>query len=208
LPERGALESLTPAHHKAAARVCADAFIEDPGFVSVGPARRNARWRYTYRVCLGTFRIAARWCGPSWCVTERGDPVAVLAGCAPGIWPPPELRSLLMVAPGPVLAGPAVLVRSLRAQLIFQKWYREYEHFLVMLFAVAPSHQRAGLGRRLMSEALARADADRVPAYLWTSNPDNLPYYRSHGYDVIGESGIPGGARSWYMERPAAQPSI
>ena len=55
-----------------------------------------------------------------------------------------------------------------------------------------------------MTEALARADADRVPAFLWTSNPDNLPYYRSHGYEEIGESGIPGGARSWYMERPAA----
>jgi predicted N-acetyltransferase YhbS len=77
-----------------------------------------------------------------------------------------------------------------------------------VLFAVSPANQRAGLGRKLMSEALARADADRVPAYLWTSNPDNLPYYRSHGYEVIGESGIPGGARSWYMERPAAQPSI
>jgi predicted N-acetyltransferase YhbS len=76
-----------------------------------------------------------------------------------------------------------------------------------MLFAVSPAHQGAGLGRRLMSEALARADADGVPAFLWTSNPDNLPYYRSHGYEVIGESGIPGGASSWYMERPAAEAS-
>jgi GNAT superfamily N-acetyltransferase len=207
LPDRGTIEPLTPAHHEAAARLSAEAFIDDPGWVAVGPARREARWRYTYRVCLGTLRIAERWCGPSWCVTEGGEPAAVLAGCAPGIWPPPELRSLVMIAPGAVLAGPAVLARSLRAQRVFEKWYREYDHFLVMLFAVSPAHQRAGLGRRLMSEALARADADGVPAFLWTSNPDNLPYYRSHGYEVIGESGIPGGARSWYMERPAAEAS-
>jgi GNAT superfamily N-acetyltransferase len=202
------LEPLTPAHHEGAARVAADAFIDDPGWVATGPARREPRWRYIYRVCLGTFGIAERWCGPSWCITEEGVPVAVLAGCAPGIWPPPKLRALPMLAPGPLLAGPSVLLRSLRAQQIFERWYREYDHFLVMLFAVSPTRQRAGLGRRLMSEALARADADQVPAYLWTSNPDNLPYYRSHGYEVIGESGIPGGARSWYMERPAAEASI
>jgi GNAT superfamily N-acetyltransferase len=204
LPELGSLEPLAPAHHRAAAKVLADAFIDDPGWVSVGPRRREPRWSYIYRTCLGTIRVGERWCGPSWCITESGEPVAVLTGCAPGIWPPPELRSLAMLSPGPVLAGPAVLARSLRAQRLFEKWHPKYNHFLVWLFAVSPAHQRAGLGRRLMGEALARADADQVPAYLWTSNPDNLPYYGSHGYEVIGESGIPGGARSWYMERPPA----
>jgi GNAT superfamily N-acetyltransferase len=182
--------------------VLADAFIDDPGWVSVGPRRTARRWRYIYRTCLGAIRIGERWCGPSWCVTEDGEPVAVLTGCAPGIWPPPELRSLAMLAPGPALAGPGVLARSLRAQRVFERRHPTYDHFLVWMFAVAPVRQRAGLGRRLMAEALARADAERVPAYLWTSNPDNLPYYGSHGYQVIGESGIPGGARSWYMERP------
>jgi predicted N-acetyltransferase YhbS len=108
-----------------------------------------------------------------------------------------------MLSPGPLIAGPAVFIRSLRAELIFEKRHPAYDHFLVWMFAVSPSHQRGGLGRRLMTEALARADADQVPAYLWTGNPDNLPYYRSHGYDVIGESVIPGGATTWYMERPA-----
>ena len=37
LPEPGAPEPLTPTHHEAAARVLADAFIDDPGWVSVGP---------------------------------------------------------------------------------------------------------------------------------------------------------------------------
>jgi GNAT superfamily N-acetyltransferase len=204
LPEQATLEPLSPAHHGAAARVLADAFIDDPGWVSVGPRRRKPRWRYIHRTCLGAIRIGQRWCGPSWCITEGGEPVAVLTGCGPGIWPPPELRSLAMLAPGPLLAGPAVLVRSLRAQRVFEKRHPAYDHFLVWMFGVAPARQRSGLGRRLMSLALSRADADRVPAYLWTSNPDNLPYYRSHGYEVIGESGIPGGARSWYLERPAA----
>jgi GNAT superfamily N-acetyltransferase len=197
------LEPLTPAHHRGAATVLADAFIDDPGWISVGPRRPGPRWRYIYRTCLGAIRVGERWCGPSWCITEDGEPVAVLTGCAPGIWPPPELRTLIRLSPGPILAGPAVLARSLRAQRIFQEAHPTYDHFLVWMFAVSPARQRAGLGRRLMSEALARADADEVPAYLWTANPDNLPYYRSHGYGVIGETTIPGGASNWFMERPA-----
>jgi acetyltransferase (GNAT) family protein len=200
-------EPLTPAHHRGAAAVLADAFIDDPGWISVGPRRPGPRWRYIYRTCLGAIRVGERWCGPSWCITEDGEPVAVLTGCAPGIWPPPELRTLIRLSPGPILAGPAVLARSLRAERIFEQAHPEYDHFLVWMFAVSPARQRAGLGRRLMSEALARADADQVPAYLWTANPDNLPYYRSHGYGVIGETTIPGGASNWFMERPAASAS-
>jgi predicted N-acetyltransferase YhbS len=70
---------------------------------------------------------------------------------------------------------------------------------------VSPAHQRSGLGGRLMREALAEADSDQVPAYLWTGNPDNLPYYRSHGFEVIDEAPIPGGVPNWFMQRAPCQ---
>jgi GNAT superfamily N-acetyltransferase len=199
------VEPLTSAHHRAAAVVLADAF-DDPGWVAVGPRGRRARWRFIYRTCLGTIRAGARWCGPSWCIAEDGEPVAVLTGCAPGLWPPPRLRALVHLFPGPVLAGPAPLVRSLGAQRVIEAAHPAYEHFLVWTFAVSPAHQRRGLGRRLMREALAEADSDEVPAYLWTGNPANLPYYRSHGFEVIGEALIPGGAPNWFMERATPRP--
>ena len=47
--------------------------------------------------------------------------------------------------------------------------------------------------------------ADDVPAMLWTGNPDNLPYYRSHGFDVIHEFRIPRDTPNWFMERPATE---
>jgi predicted N-acetyltransferase YhbS len=75
------------------------------------------------------------------------------------------------------------------------------------MFAVSPAHQRRGLGRQLMRAALGTADLDGVPAYLWTGNPDNLPYYRSHGFEVIGEHLIPGDVPNWFMER-APRPEL
>jgi GNAT superfamily N-acetyltransferase len=196
------VEPLAPAHHRGAADVLADAFLDDPGWVAVGPRNSRARRRFIYRTCLGAIRAGARWCGPSWCVVEAGDPVAVLTGCAPGLWPTPRIRTLRHLAPGPLLAGPAPLVRSLGAQRVIEAAHPAYDHFLVWMFAVSPSRQRHGLGRRLMHEALASADSAEVPAYLWTGNPDNLPYYGSHGFEVIGETTIPGGVPNWFMERP------
>jgi GNAT superfamily N-acetyltransferase len=198
------LEPLTPPRHRAAAAVLADAFLDDPAWVAVGPGRRRSRWKYIERTCLGAIRVGERWCGPSWCVVEDGEPIAVLTGCAPGLWPPPTVRTLAYLAPGPLLAGPRTLARSLGAQRIFERMHPAYDHFLVWMFAVSPAHQRRGLGRRLMGEALAQADSAQVPAYLWTGNPDNLPYYRSHGFEVFAEEQIPGGVPNWFMERPQA----
>ena len=202
MPDSLQLEPLRPEQHEDAARVYADAFLDDPGWIAVGPRRPRALWRYIYRTCLGTARAAERWCGPSWCIRDGEELVASLIGCAPGLWPPPELRSLAVMSPGAILAGPAVLVRSLRAERRIEKGSPQYDHFLVWMFAVHPSRQRAGLGRRLMTKALEVADEAEVPAYLTTAKPDNLPYYRSHGYEVTGEAPLPGGAQLWYMERP------
>lgn len=178
----------------------ADAFLDDPGWRAVGPRRRQARWRYIHRTCLGAIRVGARWGGPSWCVVEDGVPAAVLTGCAPGRWPPPQLRSALYLAPGPLLAGPAPLRRSLRAQRVIEAAHPTYPHFLVWMFAVSPARQRRGFGRLLMGQALAWADRELAPAYLWTGNPDNLPYYRSHGFEVLREADV-SGATNWFMER-------
>ena len=118
------------------------------------------------------------------------------------------MRALRYLSPGPLLAGPAPLTRSLGAQRVIEDAHPSYDHFLVWMFAVSPAHQRRGLGGRLMGEALREADSDEVPAYLWTGNPDNLPYYRSHGFVVIDERPIPGGVPNWFMERAPARAGL
>jgi ribosomal protein S18 acetylase RimI-like enzyme len=197
------VEPLRPEHHRVLAGVYADAFMDDPGWNSIGPRRRSALWRFIERTCLSTMRAAERWCGPSWCVVEDGKPVAGLIGSDPGRWPPPELPLLAQLAPGPVRAGPGPLFRALRAERVFERLHPKHEHFLVWVFAVSPRRQRSGLGRRLMTQALERAEAAAVPAYLWTANPANVPYYRSHGFETFAEADIPGPVKNWFMERPA-----
>jgi GNAT superfamily N-acetyltransferase len=198
-------EPLRPDDHEGAARVAADAFVDDPGWCAVGPTRKRSRWKWIGRICLGSFRIAERWGGPSWCIRENGEVVASLSGFAPGLWPPPRLRAARYLLGGSLLAGPMPLLRGLGAERIYERRHPQYDHFLVWMFTVSPAHQRRGLGRALMAEALDQADAARAPAYLWTANPDNLPYYRSHGFEPFAEEIIPGGVPNWFLERPAIE---
>jgi hypothetical protein len=37
-----------------------------------------------------------------------------------------------------------------------------------------------------MAYALARCDCDHAPAYLESSNPRNIPFYRRYGFEPLG----------------------
>ena len=47
-----------------------------------------------------------------------------------------------------------------------------------------------------MSSRLDRCDAEYAPAYLESSNPDNVPYYERFGFEVTGELRLPDGGPS------------
>ena len=196
-----AVEPLARERARGAARVLADAFVDDPGWIAVGPGRRRARWRFAYRTCLGAVRVALRWGGPSWCVVEGGEPVAVLTTFAPGRWPPPELGLIGFQSPGALLAGPPTIARSLLASRRLGAGHPVHDHVFVWMLGVSPARQRSGLGGRLLREAFAVAGRAGVPTFLDTANPANLPYYHSHGFDVTGETTLARGAPAWFMER-------
>lgn len=60
-------------------------------------------------------------------------------------------------------------------------------HWYLPLIGVDPARQGQRLGDKLMAHALARCDADRLPAYLESSNPLNLSFYRRHGFEEVGK---------------------
>jgi ribosomal protein S18 acetylase RimI-like enzyme len=59
-------------------------------------------------------------------------------------------------------------------------------HWYLPLIGVDPIHQRKGYGSALMKYALARCDRERLPAYLESSNPENVSLYERHGFEVLG----------------------
>jgi GNAT superfamily N-acetyltransferase len=192
---------LPPDRFDEASVVLADAFLDDPGWVAVGPGNRRRRHAYTRRVCRGALSVVGRWGGRIWQVERDGAVAGVLTSMDPGQWPPPELRATAYQALGPTLAGPAVLWRSLAADAAMHKYHPNEAHFFVWMLAVSPRHQRSGVGRALLSTALERAESLETFTYLETANPENLPYYASFGFRQVGEAELPRGAPIWFMMR-------
>lgn len=55
------------------------------------------------------------------------------------------------------------------------------------LIGVDPVRQGRGHGGALLRHALERCDRERMPAYLESSNPRNVPLYERHGFESIGK---------------------
>jgi GNAT superfamily N-acetyltransferase len=181
--------------------VMADAFMDDPGWRAVGPDDPKRLHAYIRRVCGGVLRVCSRRGGRIWHVERDGRTVGVLSSLDPGDWPPPQLPALVAQAGGPMLAGPAVLLRSLSADNAMHRGHPAEPHLFVWMLAVAPAAQRSGVGRALLSTALGRAEELGVPTYLDTAKPANLPYYGSFGFQQVGQTTLPRDATLWFMMR-------
>jgi GNAT superfamily N-acetyltransferase len=73
---------------------------------------------------------------------------------------------------------------------------REEPHYYLSLLGTHPEHRGYGLGMGLLAENLARMDAERVPTYLESSNPDNNRRYERLGFRQVGEFTTPDGKRT------------
>ena len=66
------------------------------------------------------------------------------------------------------------------------KYHPDEPHWYLPLIGVDPAHQGRGCGAALLAHALAECDRAKVPAYLESTNPRNIPLYRRHGFVDLG----------------------
>ena len=187
----------------AAATLFADAFLNDPGWVAVGPDRAGHRHGVLRRYHRAALDVIERYGGPIYGAFEDGDDgrarlTGVAATFAAGLYPPPS-RTILRFVPGFLLAGPGPIVRGLRFSAVQEKGHPHEPHVYLWFLAVDPQHQRGGVGRALLARVYEDATA---PVYLDTANPANVPYYASNGFAEIGKADGPRGASMWFMTRP------
>jgi GNAT superfamily N-acetyltransferase len=124
------------------------------------------------------------------------------------LWDPPgrwrqtrgeELRAM----PGLLLAFGRSLKRGLVVEEMMKKAHPEEPHWYLAVIGSDPNVRGKGFGQALMSSRLDRCDAEHAPAYLESSNPDNVPYYQRFGFEITGEITPPGGPTLIPMWRPA-----
>jgi GNAT superfamily N-acetyltransferase len=128
--------------------------------------------------------------------------IGVAAAAAPGVCigatAAPDLRRVPNVAP-------AAAVGYDRARYVIATMCEhdpEERHVHVGPVGVEPGVQGLGIGRRMLEALCERLDHDGETGWLETDKPENVVFYRRHGFDVAVEDrhlGFP----IWFMHRPA-----
>lgn len=183
------------------ARVLGRAFYDDPVFRYLQP---DAARRAT--AMPGFFRAMTR----RHFLPGSGVEVAVSADGigAAALWDPPGRwkqtpREQFFMAPAIVRAfrGRLGAGQALTEQM--KAVHPEEPHWYLAVIGSDPTVRSTGMGAALMRSRLDRCDAEGAPAYLESSNIDNVPYYHRFGFEVTGEIVIPdGGPTLWCMWRP------
>jgi ribosomal protein S18 acetylase RimI-like enzyme len=126
---------------------------------------------------------------------------------AAALWDPPGRwkhsgREELRMMPGFIWALGRRVQLGRQLGVLMKETHPEEPHWYLAVIGSDPTVRGAGFGQALMRSRLDRCDAEHAPAYLESSNPDNVPYYQRFGFEVIGEIKLPnGGPSMWPMWR-------
>src|SRR5262249_54479109 len=101
----------------------------------------------------------------------------------PGVGPDEEALDALMRETVPEPQRSAVM--TIREQMGSSP-PRE-THWHLAMIGVDAAHQGQGVGADVMRHRLAMIDGQGLIAYLESSNTRNIPFYRRHGFEAVGE---------------------
>lgn len=182
--------------------VLADAFTNDPVIGWLIPEDRRHRDRRMRTFFTSMSRSYLRTGKPCYIA---GDGSAAALWSAPGTWALPATEMALEAGPMTAAFGRRVQ-RALRTQLQIEGLHpKQPDHWYLGYLGARQDCQGQGCGGQLLREVLATADADRIPAYLESSNERNLTLYERHGFTVVEELRVLGkGPKIWRMWRDPA----
>lgn len=173
---------------EAAAQTIARSFMDDPFFIYLLP-QPGPRMIWLKRFAAATIKMVS---GLDECYVTDEQSSGAMILVPPGHYPLPAAkvapfaaRMVSMtfgcrVATGKMAGAMKVLARM-------EKHHPKYANWYLMQLGVDPESQGRGLGRLMMNELVARAERERIPVYLETTNEKNLAFYRHFGFELIDE---------------------
>ena len=180
----------------------ANAFGEDPLFRWIaGPkAPLEARMRIMFDAMLKL-------------TLHKPDHMVFVAedGSGGAIWQPVgkwklQTGDLVRAMPAMMRAFRARSPAMIGALSAIEKVHPAEPHYFLEVLGTRQNQQSKGIGSSVINLGLDRCDEEGVPAYLESSNPQNIPFYARHGFEVRGEidcgKGAPVVTAMWREPRP------
>ena len=172
----------------------ADAFSEDPilGHWLVGGRDQEDRAR-RFRRFIGAYAAGASF-------RDHAEIHMTADGSASAVWLRPpghfsqSVTEQLSVLPQLLALFGLATPRAVGLLSAMEEQHpTDIAHWYLLGLATRRDRQGQGVGGRLLSFGLARVDAERMPAYLESSNPRNISLYERHGFQVRRVLDLPKG---------------
>lgn len=181
----------TPADRTRVVETVVAAFDADPAFHFFFPD--DASFRDQAATFTGQLFDERAALGAVW-IVEGAASVAM--------WDPPSPADGGPRQAGPALELPADTLARLEAyDAAVYTALPTFPHWYLGIVATHPEHAGRGWGRTLIAAGLDRAAEDGLPAYLETTNPNNVELYRRAGWEVT-ESVVLESLTIWVMTHP------
>ncbi|MGI8792993.1 MAG: GNAT family N-acetyltransferase [Acidimicrobiales bacterium] len=122
-------------------------------------------------------------------------------GAGAAVWRPVDKWK---VPPMELLRSLPAVVRTMRLRLpamlsalsTIEKNHPIAPHYYLEMLGTRRDQQGKGVGTALIQPMLERCDREGLPAYLESSNPQNIPFYARHGFERREELTLGKGAPS------------
>jgi ribosomal protein S18 acetylase RimI-like enzyme len=198
MPTGSSVRKATPADAPRLAQALASAFQDDPVITWIFPDEQRRR-----RVLPAFMEFRLRK------LAFPHDEVWMTAGgAAAAVWLPPPGRWQMSRSQRVRLLPALVRFLGLRTASVLggldrmeERHPHDPSHWYLFILGTEQAAQGRGFGSALLAQMLARVDADRMPAFLESSNERNIALYGRHGFEITDEVAIPGGPRIWPMWR-------
>jgi len=190
-----------------ATRLLAKSFLNNPVSVHVFdnlfPEEREKKLNTLY---YGFVTTAIDY-GVANAIYLNGELAGISLAYPPGSYPF-SLWTWLLNGMGGLFLGVKYTWRLALLDSVIRKKHIPEKHWYMFVLGVAPQLQGKGLGGRVVSSMSENADLKAIPCYLETDKPENISFYKSQGYQLVGEETIPSldNLKIWYMIRPAKKP--
>lgn len=163
------------------------AFADDPVMAYIFPDAKGRAQRIA-----GIMRMAIKNYGHHGRVEYTGDVHAASVWQQPGA-PKPTVYAQLVDALEGLLKLRGAMVRAATVQQLMVKHRIAQPHWYLAILGAVPEWQGKSLGGRLLDSVLSDCDEQGIPAYLESSNIQNVPFYQRHGFVIQQELALPDG---------------
>lgn len=203
----GALFRLKRSQVKAAAKMLARAFENDPLHIAYFPDTTK-RVQQIYHLMFHSIRYCMRY-GEVYTTSSKLEGIALWQLVDPIVEQDQEDKPTSLFANWLLFRLRVALGKALEKVFSLYDYMlsKQYEivpsrHWYFIVLGVDPKFHGQGFGSRLITPMLARVDKEQLPCYLDTNNEKNIRLYEYFGFKVVKKYQIPGSeVINWSMLR-------